>query len=311
MDTASSTRSPSNSLQDRVGGAADVVREDVEASAVRHPDDHVVGAVESGELDRLVEHRHHHVEALDGELLLAEERTTEVALEPFHFGQLLEKRLALVGRERLAVGPRLDRIAQPKTLLVARDVLDLVGERPAVGLAQLRKRLDQGLRRDVEAQESCRDPCLELGSQLRLEPVGVEGRISRRLGSERVDVRGEMAVRPVRLHEGHGGCHGTQKLVVHRRVGARLLDGGRRLGAVAVPVLGQPAKALGVRQALEDELGIGFEEGSPLRVDGVGRGEVIGQQLLDEAAVEVVYLVAVHSCPEDSGRQFQTVGFTK
>jgi hypothetical protein len=41
----------------------------------------------------------------------------------------------LVGRQRRPELARLDRLAQPQPLPVRRDVLDLVGDRPAVGLA--------------------------------------------------------------------------------------------------------------------------------------------------------------------------------
>ena len=50
-----------------------------------------------GELDRLVEHRHHHVEALDRELLLAEERAAQVVLEALDLGEPLEQAPLLVG----------------------------------------------------------------------------------------------------------------------------------------------------------------------------------------------------------------------
>ena len=238
---------------------------------------------------------HHHVEALDGELLLAEKRAAEVPLEPLHVGKPLEQGDALVRRQRLPIGTRLDRVAEPEPLLVPRDVLDLVGDRPAVGLPQLRQSLGEGLGGHVEAKEARRDPCLELGRQLRLEPVGVERRVSGRLGAERVDVRGEMAVRSVRLDERHGGGDPAEKHVVGRSLGGRRRGNRRRrLGTVAA-VARELAQPLGVRQMPEDELGVGFEERSPLRVDRLGRGEVVGQQLLDEAAVEIVYLVGFHS----------------
>ena len=50
------------------------------------------------EVDRLVEHRNHHVEALDGELLLAEEGAAEVTLEPLDLAQPAEEPDALVAR---------------------------------------------------------------------------------------------------------------------------------------------------------------------------------------------------------------------
>ncbi len=68
--------------QDRLVGAAHRVDEDVQPPAMGHADHDLVGAGLGGELDRLVEHRHHRVEPLERELLLAEERPPQVLLEP-------------------------------------------------------------------------------------------------------------------------------------------------------------------------------------------------------------------------------------
>ena len=96
--------------QDRVDLAADRVGEDVEPAAVRHAEHDATRPVVGRQLDRLVEHRHHHVEPFDRELLLAEEGAAQVALEAFDVGQPPEERLLLVGRERMAERARLDRL---------------------------------------------------------------------------------------------------------------------------------------------------------------------------------------------------------
>ena len=77
--------------QDLLVRAADDVREDVQAAAMGHADHDLVRAGGGGELDRLVEHRHEHVEPLDRELLLAEERAAQVVLEALDLGQPLEQ----------------------------------------------------------------------------------------------------------------------------------------------------------------------------------------------------------------------------
>ena len=74
------------------------MREHVQPAAVRHADHDLVRAGLGGELDRLVEHRHHHVEPLDRELLLAEERAAQVLLEALDLGQPREQPLLLVRR---------------------------------------------------------------------------------------------------------------------------------------------------------------------------------------------------------------------
>ena len=84
--------------QDHLVRAADDVREHVEAAAVRHPHHDLVRALVRRDLDRLVEHRHHHVEALDRELLLAEERAAQVVLHPLDLAQAREQRELLARR---------------------------------------------------------------------------------------------------------------------------------------------------------------------------------------------------------------------
>jgi hypothetical protein len=79
------------------------VGEDVEPAAVGHADDDFVGARLGADLDRLVEHRDHHVEAFDRELLLPEKLALEVVLEALDLAHPLEQEPLLLGRERLAV----------------------------------------------------------------------------------------------------------------------------------------------------------------------------------------------------------------
>ena len=80
--------------EDRLVGAADGVREHVQAAAVGHAEHDLARARGRGELDRLVEHRHERVEALDRELLLAQEGLVQVALERLDLGQPLEQAAA-------------------------------------------------------------------------------------------------------------------------------------------------------------------------------------------------------------------------
>ena len=129
--------------EDRVVGAAEVVREHVQPAAVGHPDDDLLAAVRGRQLDQLVEHRHGHVEALDRELVLAEVGLVHEALERVDLDQALEQRPALVARQLVAERARLDVLAQPHALAVRGDVLDLIRDRAAVGLAQVRQRVGE------------------------------------------------------------------------------------------------------------------------------------------------------------------------
>src|SRR5207237_4574768 len=117
------------------------------------------------------------VEALDRELLLAQERAPEVALEALDLGYAGEEAALLVGRERRPVAARLDRPPEPDPLLVVGDVLELVGDPPAVGLAQQRQGLGERLAADVGAEEPGGDARLELRRQRRDEPLRLERRV--------------------------------------------------------------------------------------------------------------------------------------
>ncbi len=88
--------------------------------------------------------------------------------------------------------PRLDVLAQPHALAVRGDVLDLVGDRAAVGLAQVRQRVGERRAGHVHAQHPGRDLRHQLGRQA--ERLGVERRVALGLGAERVEARGEVPV---------------------------------------------------------------------------------------------------------------------
>ena len=105
LETASSVPLALELAEDHLVRPPDDVGEHVQPAAVGHADHDLVRSVLRGQLERLVEHRDHHVEPLDRELLLAEERPAQVALEAFHLGEPREQPALLVGVERLAVRP--------------------------------------------------------------------------------------------------------------------------------------------------------------------------------------------------------------
>ena len=248
--------------QDHVVRTADDVREDVEAAAVGHPDHDLARAVAGGELDRLVEHRHHHVEPLDRELLLPEEAAPQVLLHPLDLGEPPQQRALLVLGECLAVATRLDRRSQPDALLVVGDVLDLVGQRPAVRLAQVRKRVGECLARNVDAQDLRRNLSHQLLGQPGLEALRLEGGVPHGLapkGSSRA--AGGRA--SVRLDERHRSRDCAEQ--ERRRLGR---DGSTvatvRRGGIEL------ADALDDRARLHELLWRLLEEGAPGRVDRLG-----------------------------------------
>ena len=116
------------------------------------------------------------------------------------------------------VAARLDHRPQPDALLVVGDVLDLVGARPAVDLAQLRQDLGQRLAGNVHAEDVGRDQGLQLGRQLGLAALGVERGVADRLAAERVEPRCEVSMRAVGGDERHRGRDSLKEgLVLDRR----------------------------------------------------------------------------------------------
>ncbi len=198
---------------DRVVAQAECVGEDAQSAAMRHADHGLVSPVLGCELDRLVEHRHENVETLDRELLLAQEGAPEVLLERLDTRELAEQCCLLLGRERRPVAPRLDRLAQPDALLVVRDVLDLVGNRPAVRVAQARESVRERLSRYIETENRCRDPPLELGRELGDQAFWLECRVAGRLGAERVEAGREVSVHPVCLDQCGGRGDAAEQLL--------------------------------------------------------------------------------------------------
>ena len=204
---------------DRVVTKSEGMSEDVQPSAVCHSDHDLVRAALRRKLDGLVEHRDDDVQPLDRELLLAEEGAPQVLLERLDARELGEQLLPFVDRERPSVPAGLDRLPQPHALLVVGDVLDLVRDRPAIGLAKPRKRVGERLARDVEAQHGRGDARLQLRRQLRDQALGLERRVSGRLGSEGIETSREMAVHPVRLDQRHRSRNASEEL--RRRFGRR------------------------------------------------------------------------------------------
>ncbi len=137
--------------------------------------------------------------------------------KPFGLREALEQRETLLrsgsGRAEAA---GLDRLSQPHPLGVIGDVLDLVGDRAGIDVAQQRQRITERLTGDEQAQEAGGDPLLQLGRERRLEAELVERGIARRLGPEGIEPRREMTVHPDRLDERHRRGDAAQQLLVER-----------------------------------------------------------------------------------------------
>ena len=132
---------------------------------------------------------------------------------------------ALLGLEVDAKAARLDRLAEPDALGVVGDVLDLVGTRARVDLAEARERLEQRVTRHGQPEQARGYPGLDIGGQRRNEACLVQRGVAHRLGAEWIEPRREVAVHPVGLDERHRGSDRAQQGRVDRP-GCRLRLGG-------------------------------------------------------------------------------------
>src|SRR5262249_40309655 len=144
------------------------------------------------------------------ELVLAEISLVQEALQRIDLHQAFEQDHALVCRERLAEGAGLDVLAQPHSLAVRGDVLDLVGDRAAVGLQQVGKRVRERGPGDVHVQNPRRDVGLYLGGQP--ERLGIEARITLGFGAKRVQACREVAVAAYPADERARGLYRLEQL---------------------------------------------------------------------------------------------------
>ena len=209
----------------------------------------------------------------------------QVLLHALDLGQAGEQPLLLVGAQARAVAAGLDRVAQPDALLVVGDVLDLVRDRPAVGLlaaAAARRRASRP-RRGRAAREAGIRACssgVSGGSSI----SGSQRRVADRLGAERVEPGGEVAVRAVRLDERHRGRDAAEQRVVDgcarrrsRRRGGSLRAVPTAVSAVApFAVLAQRLEQPRQAGMLRDQLAVAaLEERPPLGRHRLGVLEVL------------------------------------
>ena len=153
-------------------------------------------------------------------------------LERLDLGEPRERAAASVpGASGWRKAPRLDLLAQPHPLLVARDVLDLIGQRAAVGRAG-----DTAAPRPASAPGTATRSTFEgicrhhLGREA--ERAGIERRIADRLTAQRIEVRREVPVRAERLDQRHGGR--DVALACRRAAGPRRPGGTAEVSAAAI-----------------------------------------------------------------------------
>ena len=196
---------------------------------------------------------------------------------------------------------------QPDALLVVRDVLDLVRDRPAVDLAQLGQNVGEGLALDADAQHRGRDALLKLRGQRRLEQLGLERGVADGLGAERIEVCRKVAVRPDRLDQRHRrGDAPDEQVVGFRWRSRRRFDRsrlrlrcrswfGRRLhlsgSTVRLERLDEPGEA---GQRLHDRRVAALEERPPLLGHRLGILEVLLEKRLGVARIQPIDVAHAH-----------------
>ena len=126
-------------LREQHGGRlAEHIDEHIEAAAVRHADDELLGSERTTGLDHIVEQRDQCIAAFERKTLLADVLRVQVTLETFGSGELPENVTALFRRESMVEPPRLELILQPQPLVGVRDMRELGAHRAAVGVLQHR-----------------------------------------------------------------------------------------------------------------------------------------------------------------------------
>ncbi len=109
-------------LEDRRVRFAERVRQNIDASAVRHGKIDFTGAVRGRRFNRDIEHRNQDVAAFDREALVALIRATEEALESIYFRQPLKYRLLFFLTQWRVQTPAFDLLTEPFALLDSAEV---------------------------------------------------------------------------------------------------------------------------------------------------------------------------------------------
>ena len=112
-------------------------REHVQAASVRHPNHDLLGPVAGALTDRLVDERHQHVGALEGEALLAEIGAVKELLEALYLGESGQQPSLFVVRKFPRELFGLDGVPEPLRPRRILQMLELEAHGAAVDLLQM------------------------------------------------------------------------------------------------------------------------------------------------------------------------------
>ena len=127
----------------------------------------------------------------------------------------------------------------------------------------------------MHPQDFGRDLPHQIFGETRLQALRLERGISDRLAAEGIQPGGEVAVHAMCLHERHRGGDSPEQ---H---GRRLCCGRGSVASVSGTRI-ELADALDERVCLDEILGRLVEERTPGRIDGLGGGQVLREELLNE-----------------------------
>ena len=122
-----------------MGGVTSWIRQDVQATAVRHRDDGLLDPLVGRDVEDRLEGHDRRLPALEAEALLADVARVQEAFEDLGLVQRLEHAMLVVDAQRGTHA--LDAALDPLLLLGIHDVAVLDADRPTVGLAQDREDL--------------------------------------------------------------------------------------------------------------------------------------------------------------------------
>ena len=186
------------------------VRQDIQAAAMRHADEHVPDPGDRRIGNQLVEDRDHHVQTFDRKTGLAGECLLEESLEGLHLGDPIEQ---IDGEHRLMRRPEragLHMMTEPLALFGHEDVREIEADARTVDRAQTFDRLP---RVAGGFGERAADQAGRQLTQIRFrDAVGFrkQRRVADRRGPQRIDPRGQVSVSSNRLRQVHGADDGAE-----------------------------------------------------------------------------------------------------
>jgi hypothetical protein len=133
----------------------------------------------------------------------------------------------------------------------------------------------------VHPQDLGRDLPHQIFGEARLQALGLERGIADGLAAKWVEPSGEVAVHAMCLDERHRRGDSPEQ------EGRRLRCDRRSVASVGNTWI-ELANALDERVCLDEILGRLVEERTPRRVDGLGGGQVLREEFLNEPGVEVL-----------------------